>query len=128
MSPEESDLWGRADTALATASRLVDHDPDAAASRAYYAAFYAIQAVFSVRGQTYSRHKAVEVAVHRDLVKAGVWSEKLGADFSLLVNLRHTADYGGRSHVGVEQARESVERARRVVQAARKLQREPSLP
>lgn len=121
MSPDERSLWARAERALTTASRWVEEDPDAAASRAYYAAFYATQAVFVAQGKDYHRHKAVEVAVHRDLVKAGAWSADLGADFSALVSLRHTADYGENAHATVEQARDAVARARRIVDAARAL-------
>jgi uncharacterized protein (UPF0332 family) len=126
VSPEEEDLWTRADAALETASRLVEDDADAATSRAYYSAFYAVQAVFVSRGLVHTRHKAVEVAVHRDLVKTCLWDAQLGADFSWLVSLRYTADYGGQAHVAVEHAHRAVECARRIVQAARTLGRAPS--
>jgi len=100
-------------------SDLVSEDPDAAASRAYYAAFYAVSALFALQGKTFTKHRAVEAAVHRDLVKPGTWSRDLGGDFSELVRLRRTGDYGGRSHVSLDEAQEAVNKARRIVQTIR---------
>ncbi len=88
MTEQARDLWIRALRALRTAASLVDEDPDSAASRAYYAAFYAISAVFALEDKFFTKHRAIEAAVHRDLVKTGRWPEDLGAAFSELVRLR----------------------------------------
>ena len=48
MNSEAADLWQRAVQALATAQSLASSDPDAAASRAYYAAFYAVSSWFAL--------------------------------------------------------------------------------
>ncbi len=95
MSPDASDLWARAIRALKTAALLVDNDPDAAASRAYYAAFYAVSALFALEGRTFTKHTAVEAAVHRDLVKPGRWPIELGRAFSELVASRYRATMEG---------------------------------
>ncbi len=68
LNQEAADLWARALQALHTANSTAATDPDAAASRAYYAAFYAVSAMLALEGKTFSRHSALEVAVHRDLV------------------------------------------------------------
>lgn len=70
MNPEAAALWDRAQKAVASARALVETDADGAASRAYYAAFYAVSALFSVEGKAFTKHTAVAAAVHRDLVKA----------------------------------------------------------
>ena len=57
------DLWDRAQKALAAARRELAVDPDLAASRAYYAAFYAVSALLAAEGSTFTRHSAVEAAV-----------------------------------------------------------------
>ncbi|OGG51980.1 MAG: hypothetical protein A3F84_15290 [Candidatus Handelsmanbacteria bacterium RIFCSPLOWO2_12_FULL_64_10] len=119
MRPEILALWSRAIQALRTARSTVSTDPDAAASRAYYAAFYAVSALFALQGKTFSKHSAVEAAVHRDLVHAGVWPVDLGKDYSFLLQLRETGDYGGPTHVSGEEALESIEAARRILQAVR---------
>lgn len=68
MTAEARALWERAIRALLSADTLLQHgDPDRAASTAYYASFYAVNALFALGGASYSKHSAVEAAVHRDL-------------------------------------------------------------
>ena len=69
--------------------------------------------MFALEGKTFSKHAAVESAVHRDLVKPGLWPVDRGKDYSLLFKLRSTGDYGGAEHVSDEEA---VEAARRILQ------------
>ena len=102
-------LWGRAKEALQAAKLLVQASPDAAGSRAYYAAFYAVSACFALHGRTFRKHSSVEAAVHRDLVKAGHWSKELGAKYSVLVELRTVGNYGDFEHISPEEAEESTQ-------------------
>jgi len=44
--------WERAQRTLVAGNQLVDIDPDSAASRAYYAAFHALTALFALRAQS----------------------------------------------------------------------------
>jgi len=114
-SDEALALWERALTALKVARSNLALDADAAASRAYYAAFFAVSAHFMVRGQGFRKHSALEAAVHRDLVKAGVWSARLGEAYSALVRLRTLSDYGTLDHVPAEEARVAVETASQIL-------------
>jgi uncharacterized protein (UPF0332 family) len=116
---EVADLWQRALRALRTAEILVDEDPDAAASRAYYAAFYAVSALFAFDQRSFSKHSGLESAVHRDLVKSGTWPAEAGAAFSWLATLRHTGDYGGDKHVQPTDAQTAVDKARLVLRTVR---------
>lgn len=125
MSPEAQDLWDRAVRSYKTSARLVEEDPDAAASRVYYAAFYAISAFFALQGKTFTKHRGVESAVHRDLVRAEIWAAELGTAFSWLVRLHATGDYGGGLHVSPAEAREAVDKAWRLLQAVRDISSEP---
>ncbi len=117
MNAHARDLWERAKKAVSVAENLLSLDSDAAASRAYYAAFYAVSALFALKGQTFSRHSAVDAAVHRDLVKGGTFPEQLGEAYSRLVQLRNTGDYGGAEHVPPEEAKGAVEAAQELLQA-----------
>jgi uncharacterized protein (UPF0332 family) len=72
-------------------------------------------------GKTFSRHSALEAAVHRDLVRAKRWPENLGADFSYLRGLRETGDYGGGIHVSSEEAHKAIEAADRILAAVSQL-------
>ena len=78
--------WDRAIDACRDAQILLANGGfDGAASRAYYAAFHAVTALFALEGRTYTKHSAVEAAVHRDLVKVGRWPSEIGRDFSFCV-------------------------------------------
>ena len=107
----------RADRALQTAAMLVATDPESAVSRAYYAAFHAVTALFALRGRSFIKHSAVRAAVHKDLVKTGEWTVELGKDYDLVMSLRQTGDYAGTAYVSEENARRAVEAAQRVIAA-----------
>lgn len=115
MNDETKNLWERALQAYQTAQELTNKDPDAAASRAYYAAFYAVSALFIHGGKEFSKHSAIEAAVHRDLVKEKKVYSDFGSDYSFLRGLRDTGDYGGWTHVSSEDAHEAVQAANRIL-------------
>lgn len=114
------DFWRRAERALLTAHALVDDDPDGSASRAYYAAFYSVSALFAVAGRSFAKHKPVEAAVHRDLVMTGRWPKELGAAYAWLADIRTTGDYGGETHVALDEARRAVEKAAAIADEVRR--------
>ena len=118
------DLWTRAVKALQVAKFTVGVDFDTAASKAYYAAFYAVSALFAVQGQNFTKHTAVEGAVHRDLVKTGAWPPELGEKYSRLVESRILGDYGGSLHVQKERALTAIEHARDILRAVAKMKPE----
>ena len=117
MKAPASDLWERATDALRVAQHDLALSPDAAASRAYYAAFYAASALFALQDKTFARHSALEAAVHRDLVRPGTWPEELGRGYSRLAQLRHRGDYGGDRHVSESDAKESLRIATDILRA-----------
>ena len=110
-------LWDRAIDALGAARQIATSSPDSAASRAYYAAFFAVSAYFALEGRTFKRHSAVEAAVHRDLVKAGSWPKQLGADYSLLVEARSIGDYGNLERVSASEAADAIRAATGILHA-----------
>ena len=111
------DIWRRANEALCVAKHDLSVSSDAAASRAYYAAFYAVSAYFALHDKVFSRHSAIEAAVHRDLVRTGLWSTELGRGFSRLAQLRARGDYGGGRHVSDADAREAIQIATGIIEA-----------
>jgi uncharacterized protein (UPF0332 family) len=120
VSPNE-DYWIRALKSLQVAEFAVDLDPDAAASRAYYAAFYGVSALFLAEDRYFKKHKGVEAAVHRDLVNTGRWSMELGERYSKLLELRLVGDYGGSRHVARDRALMAVDHARSILRAIAKM-------
>ena len=129
MDPYAADLWQRAKRAWEAASRdLAQGDYDACASRAYYAAFYAVSSLFAGESREFKKHSALEAAVHRDLVKTGRWAPELGQSFRSLHRLRDTGDYGGLDHVSEPEASEAVRSARQILDAVDKTLSGPSAP
>lgn len=116
MKDEALDAWGRARKSLLAAEKDLEIDPDSTASRAYYAAFHAVTALFALQDQSFSKHAGMLAAVHRDLVHTGRWSEDLGAAYSWLMKLRVAGDYGGmREHVSDSDAEKAIEAAMRIL-------------
>ena len=103
--------WDRGRRALESAGQLVETDPDSAASRAYYAAFHALTALFGLRGQTFTKHSSLRAALHRDLVLPALLGKESGKDYDFLMDLRETGDYGGVAQVPADGARQAVEKA-----------------
>ncbi|MEW6267309.1 MAG: HEPN domain-containing protein [Thermodesulfobacteriota bacterium] len=130
MNQEAQAFWERALSALATARRNVTEDPDAAASRAYYGAFYAVSAWFAGQERYFTKHSAVLSAVHKDLVHPGTWPEEIGVDYNFLVRTRNKGDYGRLARVDLEEALASLAAAVRIIEAVHKLAPEdfPLLP
>ncbi len=109
-------LWERAKDALRVARHDLELSSDAAASRAYYAAFYAVSCLFALEGKTFKKHSGVEAAVHRDLVKQGTWAAELGQGYSRLVQLRSTGDYGEDRRVSRDEGEEAIQIASQILQ------------
>ena len=121
MNAEAMDLWKRAKKALGAAQIIVHEDPDSSASRSYYAAFHAVSAYFALMGKTFTKHSALESAVHKELVKSGVWPVEIGKKFSWLVSTRSTGDYGGGMHVTEPDAVTAVENAQQILECVNML-------
>ena len=112
--------WQRAQRALASARQLAESDPDSAASRAYYAAFHALTALFALRGQSFSKHSAVRAAIHRDLIRPGFFPEDLGRAYDFLMDLRESGDYGGITQVSRDDVVAGLQKAEDILNAVRK--------
>jgi len=94
---------------------------DFAASRAYYAAFYAATAALLKEGVDLSKHSGVIAAVHYRLVKTGKMDKERGKDLNWLFELRNVGDYGVTVHVSRQDAERAIEAAERFLQAAQSL-------
>lgn len=88
-----------------------------AASRAYYAAFYAASALHVQAGRDFSKHSGVRSSLHRDVIKSGLLEERFGKHYNFLWNLRNLGDYGRTERVASDKATEAVNKAREFVEA-----------
>jgi len=109
--------WERAVRTIRSGQMLASTDPDSGASRAYYAAYHAVTALFALRGQSFTKHTALRAALHRDLVKTGEWPSDYGQDFDFLLDLRETGDYGGLAHVSEQDVLSALAATKRIMDA-----------
>ncbi len=115
----------RAHQAIEAAGKLLsDGYCDFAASRAYYAAFYAATALLLNEGMEFSKHSGVIAAIHKRFVKTEKLEKQFGKDLNWLFELRSIGDYGVTIHVPEQEAKQSIEAARRFVQAVQSILQE----
>ena len=86
---------------------------DFAASRAYYAAFYAATALLLSEGVELSKHSAVIASIHQRFVKTGRLDKEHGKTLNWLFELRSIGDYGGVAHVSSQEAEQAIVAAER---------------
>lgn len=94
---------------------------DFAASRAYYAAFYAATAVLLHEGLELSKHSAVIASIHQRFVKTGKLDKEQGKTLNWLFELRSVGDYGGTAHVSQQDVERAIKAAEDFVTAVKPL-------
>jgi uncharacterized protein (UPF0332 family) len=108
----------RADQSIRAARELASGGYyDFAASRAYYAAFYAATAILLHEELEFSKHSAVIASIHQRFVKTGRLDKKYGKDLNWLFELRGVGDYGATVHVSQQDAEKAIRAAEGFVQA-----------
>ncbi|MBI3303602.1 MAG: HEPN domain-containing protein [Deltaproteobacteria bacterium] len=122
MKPEVQEYLKKADRALKVAENLLTTGFEAeAAAKAYYAMFYAAQALLKENGIQRVKHSAVQAAFGQHLVKTG----KIDAKFHrMLIDARETrelADYTVGEEVSAETAILRVKNAEEFIQIVKTL-------
>jgi uncharacterized protein (UPF0332 family)/predicted nucleotidyltransferase len=87
-----------------------------AANRAYYAVFYAANAMLATMGLQRSKHSAVKAAFHEKFIKTRQIETAYGDDYKVTMRKRDIADYDVDASVDQAFARDCVERAQRFVE------------
>lgn len=64
-----------------------------AISRTYYVIFSSLTLLFYVKGRSFSKHKGLITAFHRDFVKPGIFPEHFGKEVSDAFRKRQESDY-----------------------------------
>lgn len=112
----------RADVSLQAARDMIEKGYfDIAASRAYYAAFYAASALLLKANIDTSKHSGVIASIHRLFVKAGKLDKAQGKNLNWLFELRGVGDYGVSEHVSSGEARKAVNVAEEFLASARRI-------
>ena len=95
MRPEIARLMAKARASQRAAILLQSQSYlDFAASRAYYAMFYAAQALLLERDLSFSRHSAVIAAFGREFARTAVINPKLHRYLLDAQDMRNLGDYG----------------------------------
>jgi uncharacterized protein (UPF0332 family) len=97
---------------------------DIAASRAYYAAFYAASALLLKEDIDTTKHSGVIASIHRLFVKEGKLDREQGRNLQWLFDLRGVGDYGVSEHVSAGEALKSVKVAEEFLKSALKILKE----
>ncbi len=122
MNEETRQYLIKADHALIVAEELLAHGhlPDAA-SKTYYAMFYAAKALLTADGIDVSKHSAVESALGYHFAKPGRMDPRLHRMFMNARKVREIADYGVFDEIVEPDALLKVEEGREFVTAMKAL-------
>lgn len=105
---------------IVTARNLDDGFYDSAVNRAYYAIFYAANAMLSTQGLARSKHSGVISAFREHFVKPGLIETEYSDIYGRLMNHRHVGDYELELSIGEHQARADLRDAERFVRRVEK--------
>lgn len=113
MKPEVRQGLDDAQRHLQIAQDLLDHEnaDDVAASRAYYAMFYAAEALPLSRGLSFGKHQGVISAFGMHFAKTRELPPQLHGYIAEAFRLRHVADYTRGMSVAPEDAANAVAQA-----------------
>ena len=112
MTEDQEELLLKAQQSLAASQLLLKNNyTDFAASRAYYAMFYAAEALLDREGLSFSSHSGVISAFGREFAKTQRVPSKFHRYLIEAQSLRNTGDYGQLNAVDQEQALKLVQQA-----------------
>jgi uncharacterized protein (UPF0332 family) len=104
MKPEVNKLLDKARASQRAAGLLQNEGfSDFAASRAYYAMFYAAEALLLDRGLSFASHAAVIAAFGKEFAKTGVLDQRLHRYLIDAQDLRNVGDYATGAAISAEQ-------------------------
>ena len=119
MTERQMQWLKKAQRSLAAARRLLEAgDNDIAASRAYYAMFYAATALLDSKGLSFKRHSALIAAFGKEFTATGLLPAELHKFLSSAENARHIGDYMIEKEPAPTDVAIHLERADKFIQAA----------
>ena len=118
LSEQLQQMIRKAFRSLRAAQRHIgEGDYDFASSRAYYAAFYAMQAILLTENLSFSKHAGVISAFNQHFVRTAIFPKEFSKVISRLFRERQTGDYSFDLAIGKHDAHEDVQIAETVVRA-----------
>jgi uncharacterized protein (UPF0332 family) len=122
MKEESKKLLEKALRAIEAAQVLLNNDqPEFAAGRAYYAMFYAAEALLNEKGLKFSKHAGVQAALGEHYIKTGLLDVKYHRWLLDAFAKRIVADYGVEVDLTSNEVSEMVFQAGELIQEIKKL-------
>ncbi|MCB1060081.1 MAG: HEPN domain-containing protein [Calditrichaeota bacterium] len=116
MNAKQEALLRKAARSIVSAEKqLADGDADFAASRAYYAMFYAAEALLLAHDLVYKKHSAVIAAFAEHFTRKGILPEELHRFFIDAQNARLSGDYMSEMDVSIKEVQVHIDHAREFV-------------
>ena len=120
MKETTEKLLEKASRSVQAAEHLAkDGDAEFAVGRAYYAMFYAAQALLNEKTLRFLRHSGVHNAFAEQFIKSGLIDKRYHRWLVAAFNKRITGDYGIESDLTLEDASLLVGQSRELIDAAR---------
>jgi uncharacterized protein (UPF0332 family) len=112
MTEAVHELLDKSERSINAANLLLgDGYDDFAASRAYYAMFYAVEALMLDRDLSFSKHSAVIAAFGKLFVKTGIFDSRFHRSLLNAFDLRNAGDYGSTGTVSRNEASQIIAEA-----------------
>lgn len=109
LSKQLEQMINKADRSLEAARYSIKAgDYDFASSRAYYAAFYDIQALLSTKNLSFSKHAGVIAAFNQHFIKPAIFPKEFSKMIERLFRDRQTGDYGFELSISEDDAQEDL--------------------
>jgi uncharacterized protein (UPF0332 family) len=120
MNGEEILLQRAQESLRAARIMIAEKLPNIAASRAYYAMFYAAELLLQKRGLVFSSHSAVVAAFGKEFARSGDLDPKFHRYLIASQDARQIGDYGGEKNISQHEANQIVSWAEEFILAATK--------
>lgn len=88
-------------------------------NRSYYAAFYAMKAVYTVQGVDFKKHKTLMANFNKEFVATEIFPREIGKKISTLALIREQSDYNDFYVASKSESRQQLEIAAELVALVR---------
>ena len=88
-------------------------------NRSYYAAFYAIKAIYTIRGLDFKKHKTLLANFNKDYVATEIFPRESGRKISTLALIREQSDYNDFYMASKQESQQQVEIAEELITLVR---------
>lgn len=89
-------------------------------NRSYYAAYYAMKAVYALKGKDFRKHKTLIAEFNKEFVATEIFPKSLGRKISVLALIREQSDYNDFYIASKQESQQQVEIAEELVAAVRR--------